>query len=104
MLHRKAAYRHAVDTIASGGELVAPRDVVGGAGRQHLDLGVTAEMFGDVPRVELGSAVDRLAVALDNDRELHCGSSGPERAGGTESRGAGSSSPEPWSGSSGPES
>ena len=81
MLHAEAAHRHAVDPFDAGGELVAPRDVVGGARRQDLDLGVAREMFGDVARVQLRAAVDRLAVALNDDRELHCGSgSGPDRA------------------------
>ena len=40
-------------------QLVAPRDVVGRARRQDLDLGVTREMLGDVARVQLGAAVDR---------------------------------------------
>ena len=50
------------------------RDVVGRAGREDLDLSVAREMLGDIPRVQLGAAVDRLAVALDDDRDLHCGS------------------------------
>ena len=69
-----------------GGQLVPPRDVVARAGRQDLDLAVTREVFGDVPRVQLGAAVDRLAVALDDDRDLHCAS------------GSGTACPEPVEG------
>ena len=36
----KAPHRDAVDDLGAGGERVAPRDVVGRARRQHLDLDV----------------------------------------------------------------
>ena len=39
---------------------------------QHLDLRVTREVFGNIACVQFGAAVDRLAVSLDDDRELHC--------------------------------
>src|SRR5207247_8632771 len=55
-----------------------PRDVVGGARRQHLDLRVFGEMFGDVTRVQLRAAVDRLAVALNDDGQFHCSSTRSE--------------------------
>ena len=71
VLHLEAPHRHAVDLLDAGRQLVAPGHVVGGARRQDLDLGVTRQMLGDVARVQLGAAVDRLAVALDDDRELH---------------------------------
>ena len=74
VLDAKAPDGHAVDRLDAGRQLVPPRDVVGGARGQHLDLGVTGEVFGDVAGVQLGAAVDRLAVALNDDRELHCAS------------------------------
>ena len=70
--HAKPPHRHAVDRFDPGRQLVAPRHVVGGARRQDLDLGMLGEMFGDVARVELRAAVDRLSVALNDDRDLHC--------------------------------
>ena len=89
MLHAKPAHRHAVDSLDAGRQLVAPRDVVGRAGRQDLDLGVAGEVLGDVARVQLGAAVDCLTVALNDDRELHCCSGsdppGPDVAPGEES-------------------
>ena len=39
-------------------------------------------MLGDVARVQLGAAVDGVAVALNDDRELHCASSGLRIGGG----------------------
>ena len=74
VLHLEAAYLHAVDLLHAGLQLVAPRDVVGGARREHFDLAVTREMFGDVARVQLRATVDRVTVALNDDRDLHCGS------------------------------
>ena len=71
VLDAESADRHAVDRFDAGWQLVAPRDVVGGARGQHLDLGVAGEVLGDVAGVQLGAAVDRLAVALNDDRELH---------------------------------
>ena len=82
VLHAEPADRHAVDCLDAGRQLVAPRHVVGRAGRQHLDLAVTREVLGDVARVQLGAAVDRLAVALNDDRDLHC-ASGSDPAGGS---------------------
>ena len=72
VFHAKPAHRDAVDLLDAGRQLVPPRHVVGRAGRQDLDLGVLGEMLGDVARVQLGAAVDRLSVALHDDRELHC--------------------------------
>ena len=74
VLHLEAPDRHAVDLLDAGRQLVAPRDVVGRAGGEHFDLPMTREMLGDVARVQLGAAVDRLTVALNDDRDLHCGS------------------------------
>ena len=71
VLDPEAAHADAVDRFDAGRQLVPPRDVVGGARGQHLDLGVPREVLGDVAGVQLGAAVDRLAVALDDDGELH---------------------------------
>ena len=61
------------------GQLVLPRDVVGCA---HVVSTSTwtclAQVLGDVARVLLGAAVDVGAVALDDDRDLHCGRRLPE--------------------------
>ena len=62
-------------------ELVAPRHVIGRARGEDFDLRVPRQMFGDVPRMELGAAVHRLPVALDDDGDLHCGSGSPLRSG-----------------------
>ena len=74
VLDAKPPDGYAVDGLDAGGERVPPRDVVGGARRQHLDLCVFGEMFGDVTRVQLRAAVDRLAVALNDDGQFHCSS------------------------------
>ena len=74
VLHLEAPDRHPVHLLDSGRELVAPRNVVGRAGGQHLDLAVAREMLRDISRVKLGAAVDRLPVPLNDDRDLHCGS------------------------------
>src|SRR5581483_12437350 len=71
VLHAEASNGDAVDLLGARRQLVAPRHVVGGAGRQHLDLRMLREVLGDVPRVEFGAAVDLPAVALDDDGELH---------------------------------
>ena len=71
-LHRKAAHRNVVDAFFAGGQFVAPRDVVGGAGRPHFDLCMTSQMLGDIARVQFGASIDGEAVPLDDDRELHC--------------------------------
>ena len=43
---------------------------------------VTRQMFRDVARVQFGAAVDRRAVPLDDDSELHCsGADGFDEAG-----------------------
>ena len=80
VLHTEPAHRHVVDALDAGRELVAPRDVIGRARREHLDLGVPGEMLGDVPGVQLGAAVDRLPVSLNDDGELHCGSGSAARS------------------------
>ena len=69
--HREPAHRHAVDRLDARRQLVAPRDVVAGARRQHLHVVVSREMLRDVARVQLGAAVDVGAVTLDDDGELH---------------------------------
>ena len=58
-----------------GRQLVTPGDVVARARGEDFDLRVPRQAFGDVARVQFGAAVDVGAVALDDDRELHC--SGP---------------------------
>ena len=75
---RKALDDDAVDRLGPGGKIVAPRDVVARAGGQHADVRVAREALGDVPRVQLGAAVDIGAVPLHHDRELHS-STGSER-------------------------
>jgi len=71
MLDAESANRDAVHLSDAGLELVSPCDVIGGARRQDLDLAVTCEMLGDVARMQLGAAVNRLTVALNDDRDLH---------------------------------
>ena len=72
VFHPKPAHRNAVDLLDARRQLVPPRHVVCGAGRQDLDLGVFGQMLGNVARVQLGAAIDRLSVALHDDGELHC--------------------------------
>src|SRR6266576_2139434 len=76
----KTPYPHAVDALDSCGQLVPPRHVIARARRQHVDLGVAGEMLGDVARVQFGAAVDRLAVPLNDDGELHCSSESKPRS------------------------
>ena len=57
------------------GQLVRPGDVIARAGRKHLHLMVAREPLGHVARVLLRAAVDVGAVALNDDRQLHCRSS-----------------------------
>ena len=75
MLDLETPHGHAVHGVDARGQLVPPRDVVRGAGGQDFHVGVAREMFGDVSSVKLGAAVDGGAVALNDDRELHCASS-----------------------------
>ena len=51
-----------------GRKLVAPRQVITRARGEDTDLGIACEVLGDVPRVQLGAAVDVGAVPLHNDR------------------------------------
>src|SRR5262249_4405543 len=53
------------------GVLVLPRDVVAGAGRDHVDVVRDGEPLGDEPAEMLRSAEDLGAVALDDERDLH---------------------------------
>src|SRR6185436_10021740 len=55
-------------------QLVAPGDVIGRARRDDLDVPVAREMLGDIAGVQLGAAVDRLSVPLNDDGDLHCAS------------------------------
>ena len=71
---RKPPDRDAVHPLDTGVELVAPRDVVGRAGRQDLDLDVSGEVLSDIPGMLLGAAVQLGAIALDDNGELHCSS------------------------------
>ena len=61
----------------SGTRLVAPGDVVAGVGGQDIHLGVVRQVLGNIARVKLGAAANRLTVSLYDDRELHCSSSDP---------------------------
>src|SRR5204863_9657984 len=65
-----------IDALDTRLQLVPPGDVVGGAGREDFDLGVPREVLGNVPGMQLRAAVDRLPVPLNDDRQLHCASSG----------------------------
>ena len=64
--------RDTIHLLDTGVELVAPRDVVGGAGRQDLDIGVSSEVLSNIPGMQFGAAVQCGAVALDDDGEFHC--------------------------------
>ena len=83
--------RDAVDALDADVERVPPGHVVRRAGGQDFDLAVPGEMFRDVPRVQLRAAVDRRAVALDDDRDLHWSVSASE--GGAAGAADGSRSP-----------
>src|SRR4030095_42684 len=67
----KAAHVDAFDRLDAFGQLVLPRDVVTGAGREDFDLDVGCEMLGHVPSMLFGAAVDLGAVPLNDDRDLH---------------------------------
>src|SRR5437763_122562 len=73
--HRKPAHRHAIHLLEPRRQLIAPRDVVGRARREDLDVTVPREMLRHIPRVQLGATVDRVAVPLYDNRDLHCPSS-----------------------------
>src|SRR5438874_11360962 len=81
VLHAKPPNRHTVHLLDARRELVAPRHVIARTRGEDFDLRVPRQMFGDVPRMELGAAVHRLPVALDDDGDLHCGSGSPLRSG-----------------------
>src|SRR6476469_9274064 len=68
---REPPHGHAVDRLDAGAQLVLPGHVVAGAGRQHLDLGMPRQVLGHVPRVQLRSAVDLSAIALNDDSYPH---------------------------------
>ena len=70
-LDPKTPHADAVDRLHARRQLVLPRDVVRSARGQDFDLGVLREVLGDVAGVQLGPAIDRLAVALNDDGELH---------------------------------
>ena len=71
-LHSEAANWNAVDLFEARLKLVAPGDVIGRARREDLDVAVTRQPLGDVARVKLSAAIDRLTVPLNDDRDLHC--------------------------------
>src|SRR5262245_14118428 len=70
--HPEPVNGDAVQLVDAGLQLVPPRDVVGRARREDVDLRVAREVFRDVAGVKFCAAVDRLAVSLDDDGELHC--------------------------------
>src|SRR5436190_22152294 len=59
---------HLLDTCRT---LVIPGHIIARARRHHFHVGMASQPFGDVSRVQLGSAVDVRTVALDRDCELH---------------------------------
>ena len=65
---RKPFDGDAVDRVSPGRIFVAPRQVLVRAGGEHANVRVAREMLGDVPRVQLGAAVDVGAVSLHHDR------------------------------------
>ena len=77
VLDAEAMDRNAVDVLVSGTRLVAPGDVVAGVRGQYVHLGMVRQVLGDVARMKLSAAANRLTVSLYDDRELHCSSSGP---------------------------
>ena len=60
-----------VDVFGSGRKLVAPREVIAGARRQHAHLDARRQPFGNVSRVQFGAAADIGAVALNHDDDFH---------------------------------
>ena len=68
---RKTADRHAVHLLDAWRKLVPPGHVIGGARREDLDVRVPGEMFGNVTGVQLGAAVDRRSVPLNDDGKFH---------------------------------
>jgi hypothetical protein len=51
--HREPAYRDAIDLVDALRPFVPPRHVIARTGRDHLDLGVTGQAFGDVSRIAI---------------------------------------------------
>ena len=51
--------------------MVPPGQVVGGARREHLDVGVARQPFRYVSRVKFRASADVRAVALNHDGKLH---------------------------------
>src|SRR6478609_5020719 len=79
---RKTVNGDAVYHLLAFGQLVLPRDVVAmRAGRQDLDFDMLRQVLGDIPRMLFGAAVDIGAVALNNNRDLHCRSSSESESG-----------------------
>ena len=72
VIDSKPAHRHAVHHFRARRIVVAPRDIVARARRQHVDVGVLRQVLGDIAGMQLGAAVDVGAVALHHDSELHC--------------------------------
>tara|TARA_B100001971_G_C18200806_1_gene544455 strand:+ start:857 stop:1471 length:615 start_codon:yes stop_codon:yes gene_type:complete len=71
---RKSSDPQTIYPVEPGVKLVAPCNVVGRAGREHLDLGVSSEMFRDIPGMQLRATVQVGAIALDDDGKPHCSS------------------------------
>ena len=67
----ESADGHTAHAIRALRILVPPRDVVAGAGRQHLDLVLPAQAFGDQPAQLLRAAEHFGAVALNDDGDVH---------------------------------
>jgi len=68
---REAAHGDAAEPIRAFGILVRPRDVVPGAGRQHVHLVAGGHALGDEAAVILGAAHDFRAITLDDERDSH---------------------------------
>ena len=87
---RKSLDGNAVDRILSRRPVVAPREIVARARREHTYLGVSGQPFRDVAGMQLAAAVDLGAVPLHDDRRASwlvsrrgdpacCGGSGSSR-------------------------
>src|SRR6266850_7875827 len=63
--------RDAIDRVSPRTEVVAPRQVIARARRENAHVRVPRQVFGDVPCVQLGAAVDIGPVSLHDDRQVH---------------------------------
>jgi hypothetical protein len=71
VLYRKPFNVNAVDGVLACRVLVAPRQVIPRARRQHADAHVPREVLREISRVQLGAAVDVGAISLHHNRNLH---------------------------------